>query len=175
MGPGGQDALCGAEWCVVTRQEEHNQVDVRKYKAGLLMSQRRLSPQKIQEIRDLAAQWGKIVARRAFGEAGPGTQVDFRTLEQVAAAAAAGLTEGTLATLLEQQAQALGTEAPCPDCGRPCLLDYEDRPLAVQGGHLTLHEPVCHCPDCRRDFFPPAGRAAPGQPRLQPDPLTEDH
>ena len=139
------------------------------------MSQRTLSPQKFQEIRDLAAQWGKIVARRAFGEAGPGTEVDFQTLEQDAAAAAAGLTEGTLATLLEQQAQTLGTEAPCPDCGRPCLLDYEDRPLAVQGGQLTLHEPVGHGPDCRRDFCPPADRAASGQPRLPPDRVAADH
>ena len=130
------------------------------------MAPRKLSPQKIQEIRDLAAQWGKIVARRAFGEAGPGTDTDFQTLEQVAAAAAAGLTESTLGTLLEQQAQTLGAEHPCPDCGRHCLLDYEDRPLAVQGGQITLHEPVCHCPDCRRDFFPPTDRVAAGQPRL---------
>ena len=159
--PGGQDTLCAAEWCVVTREEENARVDSPKYKAGLLMAQRKFSSQKIQEIRDLAVPWGKIVARRAFGEAGPGTEVDFRALEQVAAAAAAGLTEGTLATLLEQQAQTLGTEASCPDCDRPCPIDYEDRPLAVQGGQLTLHEPVCHCPDCRRDFFPPADRAAP--------------
>ena len=138
------------------------------------MSQRKLSPQKIQEIRALAAQGGKIVARRAFGEAGPGTDIDFQTLEQVAAAAAAGLTEGTLGTLLEQQAQTLGTEQPCPDCGRPCSVDYEDRPLAVQGGQLTLHEPVCHGPDCRRDFFPPAALLAPGQPRLQPDRVAHD-
>jgi hypothetical protein len=139
------------------------------------MSQRRLSPQKIQEIRELAAQWGKIVARRAFGESGPGTDIDFQALEQVAAAAAAGLTEGTLGTLLEQQAQTLGTQSPCPDCGRHCEIDYEDRPLAVQGGHLTLHEPVCHCPDCRRDFFPPADLVASGQPQLQPHGVTADH
>jgi hypothetical protein len=139
------------------------------------MSQRKLSPQKLQEIRDLAAQWGKIVARRAFGEAGPGTEIDFQALEQVAAAAAAGLTEGTLGTLLEQQAQTLGTEQPCPDCGHLCPVDYEDRPLAVQGGQLTLHEPVCHCLDCRRDFFPPTDLLAPGQPRLQPHADAADH
>ena len=75
-------------------------------------------------------------------------------MEQVAAAAATGLTEGTLDTLLEQHAQTLGTEQPCPDCGRLCAVDFEDRPLAVHGGQLTLHEPVSHCPDCRRDFFP---------------------
>jgi hypothetical protein len=138
------------------------------------MSQRKLSPEKLQEIRELAAGWGKIVARRVLGEPGPGTEIDFQAMEQIAAAAAAGLTEGTLATLLEQQAQALPAEQPCPDCGRLCPVGYEDRPLAVKGGQLTLHEPVCHCPDCRRDFFPPQGLTAPGQPRLQPGRPADD-
>ena len=138
------------------------------------MSQRKLSAQKLQQIHDLAAGWGKIVARRVFGESGPDTAIDFPAMEQVAAAAAAGLTEGTLDTLLEQQAQTLGTEQPCPDCGRLGPVGYEDRPLAVQGGQLTLHEPVCYCPDCRRDFFPPAGLSASGQPRLQPPAAADD-
>lgn len=138
------------------------------------MSKRTLSPEELQEIHDLAAGWGKIVARRSFGESGPDLSVDLTAMEQVAAAAAAGLTEGTLAALVGQQAQALGAEQPCPDCGRLCSVGFEDRPLAVQGGRLTLHEPVCHCPDCERDFFPPADGPAPGQPRLQPPAAAED-
>ena len=130
------------------------------------MPRRKLSPQDLQEIRQLAARWGRIVARHAFGEAGPGTDVDLDAMEQVAAAAAAGLTEGTLVTLLEQQAQLLGTEQPCPDCGRLCTVRRAERPLSVRAGPLTQSEPLCHCPDCRRDFFPPPGRAASGQPRL---------
>jgi hypothetical protein len=132
------------------------------------MLPRTLSPQKLQEIHALAAQWGKIVARRVCAESGPDQEMDFQAMEQVAAAAAAGLTEGTLGTLLEQQAQTLGTAQPCPECGRLCPVGCEDRPLAVHGGQLTLHEPVCHCPDCRRDFFPPADLPASGRPRLQP-------
>jgi len=132
------------------------------------MPRRELSPQDLQEIRDLAARWGRIVARRAFGEAGPGTDVDLNAMEQVAAAAAAGLTEGTLATLLEQQAHRLGTEQPCPGCGRLCAVRRAERPLNVRAGPVRHREPVCHCPDCRRDFFPPAAPAAPGRPRLQP-------
>jgi hypothetical protein len=31
----------------------------------------------------------------------------------------------------------------------------------VQGAALQQSEPVCHCPDCRRDFFPPTAPAAP--------------
>jgi hypothetical protein len=95
-------------------------------------------------------------------------------LEQVAAAAAQGLTEGTLTTLLGQQARALPAEQPCPECGRLCPVGSEPRPLTVKGGQLTLDEPVCHCPDCRRDFFPPAALSAPGQPRLQPRRAADD-
>jgi hypothetical protein len=138
------------------------------------MPRRHLSPQALQEIRDFAASWGKIVARRAFGDAGVGTDVDLDAMEAVARAAAAGLTEGTLSTLLEQQAQALGDEQPCPACGQPCPVGREERSLAVYGGRLTQAEPVGHCPVCRRDFFPPAAPAAPGRPRLQPRRLADD-
>ncbi len=127
------------------------------------MARASLSPQDLQNIRTLAAQWGKIVARRAFGEQGPGLDVDFTTLEQLAAAAAAGLTEGTLATLLEQQALALGEQQPCPDCGRPCPVRQQTRELHIDSGQaIQHHEPFCHCPDCRRDFFPPQAHTPPG-------------
>ena len=139
------------------------------------MARAPLSPQDLQNIRDLAAQWGKIVARRAFGDHGPGLDLDFTALEQVAAAAAAGLTEGTLTTLLEQQANALGEHQPCPGCGRPCAVRRQPRPLHLDSGQAIAHnEPVCHCPDCRRDFFPPADPAAPRPPRLQPRAAAQD-
>jgi hypothetical protein len=128
------------------------------------MAQQKLSAEKLQQIHDLAAGWGKIVARRACGESAAAAPLDFRAMEQIAAAAAAGLTQGALEALLAQPTQTLAPEQPGPDCGRPCAVGYEDRPLAVQGGQLPYHEPVCHCPDCRRDFFPPAARPAPGQP-----------
>lgn len=120
------------------------------------MAKSKPTEQQLREIRELAAQWGKIVARRLGPESGP---LDFAAMEQVAAAAAAGLTEGTLGVLLEQQAGTLGPEHPCPHCGRACPVRHEDRTLTVQGGiPVPLHEPVCHCPDCRRDFFPPPAR-----------------
>ena len=66
----------------------------------------------------MAARWGKIVARRAFGDAGPRLDADLATLEQVAVAAARGLLDGTLATLLEQQAQSLSQRSsPAPPAG----------------------------------------------------------
>jgi hypothetical protein len=132
------------------------------------MSHRTLPPQILQEIRSLAANWGKIVARRAFGDQGPGLDVDFDMMEQLAQAAAAGLTQGVLSTLLEQQAQSLGEQQPCPHCGTLCLLRREPRPLATPTATLTPSEPVSYCPACRRDFFPPTADPAPRRPRLQP-------
>ena len=125
------------------------------------MPRRPFTPQELDEFRHLAAQWGKIVARRAFGEGGPGLDVDFDAMEQIAQAAAAGLTEGTLQTLLDQQAAGLGEFQPCPDCGRPCAVHRQERPLRAKGADLCQSEPACHCPDCRRDFFPPAADPAP--------------
>ena len=110
-----------------------------------------LSPQELQAIRDVAVQWGQVVARRAFGEAGPGTAVDFQALEDVARAAAAGVAEGTLNVLLGQHADTLAAEQPCPDCGRPCTVRHHDRPLTFHGGQRTHREPLGHCPDCRRE------------------------
>src|SRR5262245_38518228 len=140
------------------------------------MSQSKISPEKLQEIQDLAAGWGKIIAHRVFGEPGPDGRVDFQTMEEVASAAASGLAQGTLSTLLEQQARSLPAEQPCPGCGRLCPVSGpEERPLAVKGGQvITLPEPVCHCPYCRRDFFPPQGLPAPGRPRLQPGRVADD-
>lgn len=128
------------------------------------MTASRLTPEDLQNIRDLAAQWGKIIARRTFGDAGPGLDVDLFALEQVAQAAARGLLEGTLSCLLEQQAYALPDQQPCPDCGHLCPVDRETRPLVCRGGTFPYPEPVAHCPACRRDFFPSAASLTPGRP-----------
>lgn len=120
------------------------------------------TPQELQNIRDLAFQWGKIVARRAFGEAGPPLDCHALTLEQLAQTAAQGLLEGTLTTLLEQQAQAVPQTQPCPTCQQPCPVHRETRPLEGLGGIFTYPEPVAHCSACRRDFFPSAAQPGPG-------------
>ena len=67
------------------------------------MARRPFTPDELLELRELAAAWGKIVARRAFGDDGPGLDVDFEMMEQIAHVAAQGLTEGTLQTLLAGQ------------------------------------------------------------------------
>lgn len=128
------------------------------------MSSVKLPPEFLAELRELALRWGKIAAQRT--DAGVDSQqMDFADMERVATVLAEGLTEGTLTALLQQRNDTLATEQPCPQCGTSCPVDYQDRPLTTDTGQvLPLHEPICHCPQCRRDFFPPAGGSAAGQP-----------
>jgi hypothetical protein len=120
------------------------------------MATRKLSPQELQAVKRLAKQWGKIVVKHAFGETGPGLDVDFAQMEEVAGAAAQGLTEGALEAATAQQGQLLGDQQPCPQCGQLCTVGSAERPLHAKGGVVSLREPKGYCPTCRRDFFPSA-------------------
>ena len=122
------------------------------------MASGKLTDKDLAEIHSLAKQWGKIVVRRAFGDQGPGLDIDLDTMEQVAAAAA-GVTAGSLEEATQKQAQHLPAELPCPTCGRLCPTEPQTRPVVVKGGQFLHQEPVGYCPACRRDFFPSAPSA----------------
>jgi hypothetical protein len=130
------------------------------------MVKQKLSQEDLQAIYALAHKWGKIVCRQAFGEQGPGLDVDLTTMEEVAVAALRGLLAGTLEQATAQQAAQLGSYQPCPDCGQACLVQHEPREVNVRGGPFQHHEPVCYCTRCRRDFFPSASAVETGRPRL---------
>src|SRR5947208_7852036 len=83
----GQDRLCQWKYSVIQRRRQSQSIPWRKSKAGSLMATRPLTPQELQHLRDFAAQWGKIVARRAFGDQGPPLDADLFSLEQAAQAA----------------------------------------------------------------------------------------
>src|SRR5438552_18137894 len=104
------------------------------------MAAHAFTPEQLRELRQLAARWAKIVSQRAFGDQGPGLDVDFRTMEQIAQAAAQGVTEGTLQLLLQQQADQLPEQQPCPDCGQRCPVQPSSRPLVARGATITQAE-----------------------------------
>ena len=97
------------------------------------MAKRKLSPEQLAALEELAQQWGKIVASRAYGDAGPDLDVDFDQMEQIAAAATAGLAEGTLEHLAQQQAQQLPDELPCPTCQKACPVQTRPRKSSHAG------------------------------------------
>jgi hypothetical protein len=127
-------------------------------------------PPDSSEVCDLAHGWGKIVTRRAFGESGPGLDLDFDSIEQLAVETAQALARGTVEEILQVQFRLLGSEQPCPQCSRLCTVQKAPRTLAIRGGgEISYDEPVCHCPACRRDFFPSTPQSATGLARLLPD------
>ena len=128
----------------------------------------KVSERKLKEIEEIAAGWGKLLAREAFPN-GPGLDVSLADMEEVAARACQAIVRGAVETMTDQQAKQLGEESACPICGRMCVVERKPRPMTVRGGEATLHEPVAHCPGCRRDFFPSASGVEVGRTPLQPD------
>ena len=105
-------------------------------------------------VRHMAEGWGKIVARRVHEEVGPDLDLDADDIEPMAATAACAVAKGAIEELLEKKASLLGAEQPCPSCKRLCPVHREQRTMHFWGGEVTYAEPKCHCPACRRDFFP---------------------
>jgi hypothetical protein len=106
------------------------------------------------KVKQMAEGWGKIVARRVHEEVGPELDLDADEIEQAAATAARAVAKGTIEELLEKKASLLGAEQPCPTCKRLCAVPREQRTIHFWGGEVAYGEPKCHCPACRRDFFP---------------------
>src|SRR5260370_42640086 len=94
----GHERLCHAKSFLYSQPQKSDRPFAPNSSAGSLMPRHPLAAQELHEVPFLASQWGKIIARRAFGDAGPALDVDLDAMEQFAQAAAAGLTEGTLQT-----------------------------------------------------------------------------
>ncbi|MBV8076788.1 MAG: hypothetical protein JO284_10335 [Planctomycetaceae bacterium] len=109
----------------------------------------------------MAQGWGKVVARRVEEQVGPELDLDADAIEQFARGAACAVAKGTIEELLEKKAAALGPEQPCPECQRLCPVEREPRTISFWGTDVEYREPKCHCPACRRDFFPSKPRATP--------------
>ena len=124
-----------------------------------------LTPEELQDIRDVAARWGKIVARRAFGDAGPGLDADLATLEQVAVAAARGLPRARSPPSWNNKPKPSRRSPPAPPAGGRVRSTTSRAPWRrATAAAVSYREPVAHCPACRRDFFPSASGLAPGRP-----------
>jgi hypothetical protein len=134
---------------------------LRKSKEGHAMPFHKSSLMERSGIQQVAEGWGKIVARRINDVAGPDLDLDADEIEQMAASAARAVAKGTIEELLEKKASLLGAEQPCPACTRLCPVQREPREIDFWGGPVAYAEPKCHCPACRRDFFPSTPGFAP--------------
>ena len=111
-------------------------------------------PDESFKLRDMAYGWGKIASRRAYGDEGPGLDIDFDSIESLAVDVGQAVVRGAIEEILKTQVKCLGDHQPCPECSRACPVDKKSRSIQVRGATIEYDEPVCHCPACRRDFFP---------------------
>src|SRR5437763_6762446 len=87
-----------------------------KFKDERTMPFTKGQPDDRSDLRDLVYGWGKVVTRRAFGDAGPGLELDCDSIESLAVDMAQTLTRGTIEEILRQQFQLLGDHQLCPEC-----------------------------------------------------------
>lgn len=110
-----------------------------------------------QFAKDLAAEYQEQLA-----EAGT-----FVSLELLTAEIGDEVARKLIGCELSQRAEAIARTPlhACPDCARQCPVEPDREPLILQGyrGEVEYQEPRCHCPRCRRDFFP-AGQSAGTRP-----------
>jgi hypothetical protein len=84
-----------------------------------------------REIEELAEGWGQLLVPEAFYD-GVGLGVDLFTMEELAVTAAKSLVGGAVETMTGDQAESLGTEHPCPGCGKRCPLGHRSRAIQVR-------------------------------------------
>jgi hypothetical protein len=86
----------------------------------------------------------------------------FTQFETVALAAGDAVSEEVFA---QQLSVAQPEQPPCPHCGRPCqVARHRERQVQTRRGlTVSLQEPECYCPACRRAFFPSVPAAGPGR------------
>jgi hypothetical protein len=107
-------------------------------------------------------------AVKAWLAAGPPLTIGLRSAEtfadieqltlRIGRAMACHLTEQAL----DQQADEMPDQTPCPTCGRHCRVTRHNRQLVTVAGVVSYHEPASHCESCRRDFFSGTDEAASG-------------
>lgn len=97
-----------------------------------------------------------LLARHGFGEEGPPRDTTFAEIERFGHQAGRMVARAVDVHLTEQHAGHFAGEQPCPACDeqQPNKASPHKLDLQTQDGEVRLHEPTCHCPSCRRDFFP---------------------
>lgn len=113
-----------------------------------------LSPEARKQFDRLVA----LLAQEGFGENGPPLETTFAQIERFGHQAGRMIARAVDAELVRQHASHFADAQSCPTCNEKRPLKESPHPLPMQtdDGRVTLHEPACHCPRCRRDFFPSA-------------------
>ena len=95
-----------------------------------------------------------------YGPEGPPENTTFAEIEEFGHEVGRMLGRAVDQRLTDQHAEQFQKAAACPTCQTVC----EPKPtpatrrIQTSDGQVPVHEPVCHCSVCNRDFFPSAYR-----------------
>ena len=95
-----------------------------------------------------------------FGEGGPPKETTFAQIEEFGHEVGRMVARAVDEKLTTQHATHFREPTSCPCCGTSCSAKEtpDERELQTTDGNVLLHEPVCRCSVCHRDFFPSASR-----------------
>ncbi len=95
-----------------------------------------------------------------FGVDGPPVETTFAEIEDFGHEVGKMVARAVDEKLTNQHATRFDGTADCPICETECPIAENPKPRNFQtnDGDVPLHEPICHCPVCNRDFFPSAYR-----------------
>ena len=93
-----------------------------------------------------------------YGPQGPPKDTTFAEIEQFGHEVGRMLGRAVDQQLTRQHAEQFQQAATCPTCQTVCELKPApvERQIQTSDGPVPLHEPVCRCSVCHRDFFPSA-------------------
>ena len=103
-----------------------------------------------------------LLAQQRYGAEGPPRETTFAEIERFGHQTGRMVARAVDAHLAAQHASHFAGDQPCPTCDETSPTKESPHELILQttDGDVTLHEPTCRCPSCRRDFFPAAHRDA---------------
>ena len=112
-------------------------------------------PEELFHLRNRAYGWGKVVSRRAYGEEGPGLDLDFDVIASVAVEMGQAVLRGAIEEALNTPWNLLGHHQPCPECARACRRDLFPSPLelAARLAQLLSGDPGENRPRCGPKHF----------------------
>ena len=96
-----------------------------------------------------------------YGPEGPPEDTTFAEIEAFGHEVGQMLGRAVDKRLTSQHAEQFDAGATCPTCQTFCEPQPAplEREIQTSDGRVPLHEPVCRCSVCNRDFFPSAHRS----------------
>jgi len=96
------------------------------------------------------------MAACGFGIEGPPRDTTFAEIEEFGHEVGRMVARAVDEELTRQHATHFQKTAACPTCETLCSPKETParRDLQTTDGDVPIHEPVCHCSLCQRDFFP---------------------